>query len=237
MTNYLLVAPVLQLICWYYVIIYWFPKYVIRKAFSCLPCSCSCGSFSYIWHWCSLVSCCWATFCVLYLNTDHQMISSMINFEMRCIPEHNFSITVPLCFNTGSFDIDYLEGIRHVFPILFVFDKTFFPEMEIILLRFFLRKTLSISSFSYRRTPSYYLPCCFLTDVANLLVIRIQSSSFFQTSFHMEIVQLLCEVLLYLPSFFSLLLLCNLLWAPLQLLLLSLFASCSFLFLHLLEDV
>ena len=39
------------------------------------------------------------------------MISSMINFEMRCIPEHNFSITVPLCFNTGSFDIDYLEGI------------------------------------------------------------------------------------------------------------------------------
>ena len=99
------------------------------------------------------------------------------------------------------------------------------------------RKTLLISSFSYRRTPSYYLPCCFLTDVANLLVIRIQSSSFFQTSFHMEIVQLLCEVLLYLPSFFSLLLICNLLWTYVQLLLISLFASCSFRFLHFLEDV
>ena len=45
------------------------------------------------------------------------------------------------------------------------------------------RKTTSISSFSYRRIPSYYLPCCFLTDVAHLLMIFIQSSSFFQTRF------------------------------------------------------
>ena len=54
--------------------------------------------------------------------SQHWMISSM-----RCIPEHNFSITVPLFFNTGSFDIDYLESIRHVSLILFVFDKNFFP--------------------------------------------------------------------------------------------------------------
>ena len=31
-------------------------------------------------------------------------------------------------------------------------------------------KTLLISSSSYQRTPSYYLPCCLLTDVADLLV-------------------------------------------------------------------
>ena len=38
---------------------------------------------------------------------------------------HHF--TVPLCFSTGSFDIDYLESIRHVSLILSVFDKNFFP--------------------------------------------------------------------------------------------------------------
>ena len=104
-TNYLLVALVLRPVCCNCIVIYWLPKYAICKAYSCLPCSCSCGSFSYTWHWCSLVCCCWATFCVSYLNTDHWMISSTINFEMRCIPKHNFSISVPLCFNTGSFDI------------------------------------------------------------------------------------------------------------------------------------
>ena len=42
------------------------------------------------------------------------------------IPEHKFSIAAPFCFSTGSFDIDYVEGIGHVFPIMFVFDKNFF---------------------------------------------------------------------------------------------------------------
>ena len=60
-TNYLLVAPVLRLTFCHFVVIYWFPKYVICKAFLCVTCSCSCGSFL---HWYSLVCCCWATFCV-----------------------------------------------------------------------------------------------------------------------------------------------------------------------------
>ena len=30
--------------------------------------------FPYIWHWGSLVCCCWDTFCISYLNNDHWMI-------------------------------------------------------------------------------------------------------------------------------------------------------------------
>ena len=131
------------------------------KKFLCLPCSCFCGSFSYIWHWCSLVCCCWATFCVSYLNFDHQMISSMIN--------------------------------------LFVFDKNFFPWMEILFLHFLLYIIKLFRFLFFLSTNSLILYsllflnwCCWSSGDMH------PTSSFLQTVFHMEIVQLLCEVLLYL---------------------------------------